>query len=66
MSVDIVPVDEITLKGELRVATSEMYHVQGIDYILLENTNSTGQRKLARVEPVTELCGEHFTVYKSI
>ena len=37
-----------------------------IDYIILQNYDSRGQRKLLNVEPIPELCGKHYTVYKNL
>ena len=63
-----INVENITLKTDLRRSflTNVYEDIHGIDYIMLENSNSAGQRKLANVERVEELCGEHFTVYRNL
>ena len=63
-----INVENITLKTDLRshFLTNVYEDIHGIDYIMLENSNSAGQRKLANVERVEELCGEHFTVYRNL
>ena len=40
--------------------------LKSVDYILLENSDSAGHKKLLNVEPVKELSGEHFTLYRNL
>lgn len=56
-------ISDIKLFGELGMAYS---NVNTIDYIIQENQNSLGQRRLMNVEIVPELSGKHFTVYKNL
>ena len=60
--------DEAGLSGPVRAADLKRSHtVPGIDYILTENSDSAGAgMELANVEPVGELRGAHFTVYKNL
>ena len=63
---NIVNVSNANLKIENGIWIEIDVKVSGMDYIILENSDSEGQRKLANVEPVRELCGKHFTVYKNL
>ena len=56
-------ISEIKLRGEY---TGTYSNVKAIDYIIQENQNSMGQRKLMNVEIVPELSGKHFTVYRNM
>ena len=62
ISGSMVDVSRITLKGENPGGYYE--DIEGINYILLERSNSEGQRRLADVELVLE--GEHFLLYKNL
>ena len=59
-----VSVNNISLETELKLGTYE--NIQGIDYILVENTDSSGHAPLSGTKPVKELCGKHFTLYKNL
>lgn len=59
-----VNVENISLVTELKLGTYD--NIQGIDYILMENTDSTGHESLSGVEIMKELSGKHFTLYKNL
>ena len=59
-----VNVENISLVTELKLGTYD--NIQGIDYILMENTDSTGHEALSGVEIMKELSGKHFTLYKNL
>ena len=40
--------------------------VHKIDYILIQNYDSQGMRKLANVEKVDSLSGKYYTLYKNL
>lgn len=64
VSVDGISLKCDYMKGDIEKISYKDIH--GIDYILLENTNSAGQKELRNVEPVKELCGKHFILYKNL
>lgn len=42
------------------------YHINGVNYIIVESTTNFGTKQLANVELVPGLEGEHFKVYKNL
>lgn len=69
MSGNSVNTNGITLKCDFMKGDLDKISykdIRGIDYILVENTNSQGQKKLLNTEPVKELCGKHFTLYRNL
>lgn len=69
----IVNAANVALKAETGIMNAETniydeaeVNINRIDYIILENSDSAGQNKPVNVEPVKELCGKHFTVYKNL
>ena len=48
-------------------AFREIYEgVNKIDYIIIQNDDSKGMRRLANVEKIDSLSGKHYTVYKNL
>ena len=59
-------ISDIQLPGRHSRLSINYSNVNAIDYIIQENQNSSGQRRLMNVEIMPELSGKHFTVYKNL
>lgn len=51
----------------IKVSGIKLYgSIQSADYILLEKTDSAGHKGLLNAEPMKELCGKHFMLYRNL